>query len=97
MFRIFKDKGLLFQESTLAVSLTDGQQTTGEAPTTQVMVGIEGRSDMTKFIIHPKAKGNRTLLGTDFLSSAGLVLDEKNTPLLVLSLLGQSYPQVSIS
>ncbi|GFX09730.1 transposon Ty3-I Gag-Pol polyprotein [Trichonephila clavipes] len=40
------------------MSLADGQQTTGEALTTQ---------------------GNRTLLGTDFLSSAGLVLDVKNT------------------
>ncbi|GFS88213.1 CCHC-type domain-containing protein [Trichonephila clavipes] len=79
MFQIFKDKGLLFQETTLAMSLADGQQTTGEALTTQVMVEIEGRSVLTKFIILPKAKGNRTLLGTDFLSSAGLVLDVKNT------------------
>ncbi|GFV68599.1 transposon Tf2-8 polyprotein [Trichonephila clavipes] len=79
MFQIFKDKGLLFQETTLAMSLADGQQTSGEALTTQVMVEIEGRSVLTKFIILPKAKGNRTLLGTDFLSSAGLVLDMKNT------------------
>ncbi|GFU47908.1 transposon Tf2-8 polyprotein [Trichonephila clavipes] len=79
MFQIFKDKGLLFQETTLAMSLADGQQTTGEALTTQVMVEIEGISVLTKFIILPKAKGNRTLLGTDFLSSAGLVLDGKNT------------------
>ncbi|GFX80312.1 uncharacterized protein TNCV_3930651 [Trichonephila clavipes] len=79
MFQIFKDKGLLFQETTLAMSLADGQQTTGEALTTQVMVEIEGRSVLTKFIILAKAKGNRTLLGTDFLSSAGLVLDVKNT------------------
>ncbi|GFX85740.1 uncharacterized protein TNCV_2471421 [Trichonephila clavipes] len=43
MFQIFKDKGLLFQETTM--SLADGQQTTG----------------------------------TDFFSSAGLVLDVKNT------------------
>ncbi|GFU29833.1 retrovirus-related Pol polyprotein from transposon 297 [Trichonephila clavipes] len=43
------------------------------------MVEIEGRSVLTKFIILPKAKGNRTLLGTDFLSSAGLILDVKNT------------------
>ncbi|GFY16410.1 retrovirus-related Pol polyprotein from transposon opus [Trichonephila clavipes] len=43
------------------------------------MVEIEGRSVLTKFIFLPKAKGNRTLLGTDFLSSAGLVLDVKNT------------------
>ncbi|GFX60739.1 uncharacterized protein TNCV_4977151 [Trichonephila clavipes] len=79
MFQIFKDKGLLFQETTLAMSLADGQQTTGEALITHVMVKIEGRSVLTKFIILPKAKGNRTLLGTDFLSSAGLVLDVKNT------------------
>ncbi|GFV49886.1 uncharacterized protein TNCV_1391681 [Trichonephila clavipes] len=77
--QIFKDKGLFSQETTLAMSLVDGQQTTGEALTTQVMVEIEGRSVLTKFIIVPKAKGNRTLLGTDFLSSAGLVLDVKNT------------------
>ncbi|GFW58195.1 retrovirus-related Pol polyprotein from transposon 297 [Trichonephila clavipes] len=61
------------------MSLANGQQTTGEALTTQVMVEIEGRSVLTKFIILPDAKGNRTLLGTDFLSSAGLVLDVKNT------------------
>ncbi|GFW77464.1 retrovirus-related Pol polyprotein from transposon opus [Trichonephila clavipes] len=79
MFQIFKDKELLFQETTLAMSLADGQQTTGEVFTTQVMVEIEGRSVLTKFIIFPKAKGNRTLLGTDFLSSDGLVLDVKNT------------------
>ncbi|GFV26523.1 integrase catalytic domain-containing protein [Trichonephila clavipes] len=54
------------------MSLADGQQTT-------VMVEIEGRSVLTKFIILPKAKGNRTLLGTYFLSSVGLVLDVKNT------------------
>ncbi|GFU97743.1 uncharacterized protein TNCV_2532161 [Trichonephila clavipes] len=35
MFQIFKDKGLLFQKTTLAMSLADGQQTTGEALTTQ--------------------------------------------------------------
>ncbi|GFV33851.1 uncharacterized protein TNCV_1820381 [Trichonephila clavipes] len=29
MFQIFKDKGLLFQETTLAMSLADGEQTTG--------------------------------------------------------------------
>ncbi|GFY71903.1 uncharacterized protein TNIN_492981 [Trichonephila inaurata madagascariensis] len=77
--RMYQDKGLLFEETTLAMSLADGQQTTDEALTTQVMVKIEGRSVLTKFIILPKTKGNRTLLGTDFLSSAGLVLDVKNT------------------
>ncbi|GFV39204.1 uncharacterized protein TNCV_1157891 [Trichonephila clavipes] len=71
--------GIKGHETTLAMSLADGHQTAGEALTTQVMVEIEGRSVLTKFVILPKAKGNRTLLGTDFLSSAGLVLDVKNT------------------
>ncbi|GFY41832.1 uncharacterized protein TNIN_236391 [Trichonephila inaurata madagascariensis] len=38
MYQVFKDKGLLFQETTLAVSLAQDQQITGEALTTQVMV-----------------------------------------------------------
>ncbi|GFV43769.1 uncharacterized protein TNCV_4609271 [Trichonephila clavipes] len=71
--------GIKGRETTLGMSLADGKQTTGEALTTQVMVENEGRSVLTKFIILPKAKGNRTLLGTDFLSFAGLVLDVKNT------------------
>ncbi|GFS81431.1 retrovirus-related Pol polyprotein from transposon opus [Nephila pilipes] len=78
MYQVFKDKGLIFQETTLAMSLADGQQTTGEVFTTQVMIEIEEKSVLTIFIILPKAKGNRTLLGTDFLNSAGLILDVKN-------------------
>ncbi|GFT82244.1 retrovirus-related Pol polyprotein from transposon opus [Nephila pilipes] len=42
------------------------------------MLEIEGRSVLSRFIVLPKAKGNRTLLGTDFLSSSGLILDVKN-------------------
>ncbi|GFS73126.1 retrovirus-related Pol polyprotein from transposon 297 [Nephila pilipes] len=71
-------QGLIFQETTLTMSLAYGQQTSGEVFTTQVIIEIEGRSVLTRFIILPKAKGNRTLLGTDFLSSAGLILDVKN-------------------
>ncbi|GFU00704.1 uncharacterized protein NPIL_579191 [Nephila pilipes] len=79
MYQVFKDKGLIFQETTLAMSLEEGQQTTSEVFTTQVMIEIGGRSVLTRFIILPKAKGNRTLLGTDFPSSASLILDVKNT------------------
>ncbi|GFS32112.1 hypothetical protein NPIL_515521 [Nephila pilipes] len=60
------------------MSLSNGQQTTGEVLTTQVMIEIDGRSVVTRFIILPKAKGNRIQLGTDFLSSAGQILDVKN-------------------
>ncbi|GFS65414.1 hypothetical protein NPIL_75991 [Nephila pilipes] len=78
MYQVFKDKGLIFQETTLTMSLADDQQTKGEVFTTQVMIEIEGRSVLTRFTILPKAKGNRTLLGTDFLGFAGLILDVKN-------------------
>ncbi|GFU76760.1 hypothetical protein TNCV_4466981 [Trichonephila clavipes] len=69
------------------MSLADGQQTTGEALTTQVMVEIEGRSVLTKFIISPKGKGNRTLLGTDFLSSADMLqtLESEEAQLVIPS------------
>ncbi|GFT79428.1 hypothetical protein NPIL_497251 [Nephila pilipes] len=77
MYQVFKDKGLVFQETTIAISLAEGQQNTDVAFTTQVMVEIDGRSVLTRFIILPKAKGNRTLLETDFFTSAGLVLDMK--------------------
>ncbi|GFX61680.1 retrovirus-related Pol polyprotein from transposon 17.6 [Trichonephila clavipes] len=92
MFQILKDKGLLFQETTLGMSLADGQQTTGEALTTQELVEFEGRLVLTKFIILPKAKGNRTLLVTIFLSSAGLVLDVKNTCWYFSDNLTHKYP-----
>ncbi|GFU15258.1 hypothetical protein NPIL_430581 [Nephila pilipes] len=69
MYQEFKDKGLIFQENMLAMSLADGQQSTGETLTTQVMVNIEGRLVLTRFVILPKAKGNQTLLETDFVSS----------------------------
>ncbi|GFS41876.1 hypothetical protein NPIL_238071 [Nephila pilipes] len=78
MYQVFKDKGLILQETTLAMSLVNGQQITGEAFTLQGKVMIERRSVLTRLIILPKAKGNRTLLGTDFFSAADLVLDVKN-------------------
>ncbi|GFY48818.1 hypothetical protein TNIN_179901 [Trichonephila inaurata madagascariensis] len=71
MYQVFKDKGLLFQETALAMSLADGQQTTGEALTTQ---------------------GNRTLLGTDFLSSAGFVFDVKNAFWYIWDRTTHKYP-----
>ncbi|GFT73286.1 retrovirus-related Pol polyprotein from transposon opus [Nephila pilipes] len=78
MYQVFKDKGLILQETTLAMSLADGQQTTGEVFRTQVMIEIEGRSVLTRFIILSKAKRNRILPGTDFLNSVGLIMDVKN-------------------
>ncbi|GBM78540.1 hypothetical protein AVEN_244621-1 [Araneus ventricosus] len=46
--------------------------------TNQVNVQIKNRVVRTKFIILPESKGNRTLLGLDFLQDAGVVLDLKS-------------------
>ncbi|GFX08705.1 retrovirus-related Pol polyprotein from transposon 297 [Trichonephila clavipes] len=43
MFQIFKDKELLFQETTLAMSLADGQQTTGGEATNSLEHHINTR------------------------------------------------------
>ncbi|GFT79269.1 hypothetical protein TNCV_879741 [Trichonephila clavipes] len=37
MFQILKDKGLLFQKTTLAMTLAEGQQTTGGKATTALV------------------------------------------------------------
>ncbi|GFT59179.1 uncharacterized protein NPIL_594121 [Nephila pilipes] len=50
---------------------------------------LQERSVLTRFIILPKAKGNRTLLRTDLPVYSGC--EE-----CLLVLLGQSYPQVSV-
>ncbi|GFY64521.1 hypothetical protein TNIN_137491 [Trichonephila inaurata madagascariensis] len=42
MYQVFKDKGLLFQETTLAINLADHQQTTGEVLTTQELISSAG-------------------------------------------------------
>ncbi|GBN46857.1 Retrovirus-related Pol polyprotein from transposon opus, partial [Araneus ventricosus] len=58
--------------------LADGSQTNMEAYTAPVSIDIEGRTVPIEMLALPKAKGNRTLLGTDFLEKSGIVLDLKN-------------------
>ncbi|GFT19385.1 hypothetical protein TNCV_2533141 [Trichonephila clavipes] len=42
---------------------------------TVVDLYIEGKVIPTEFLVLPDAKGNKTLLGLDFLNAAGIVLD----------------------
>ncbi|KFM72949.1 hypothetical protein X975_25427, partial [Stegodyphus mimosarum] len=55
--------------------LADGKERNVQALTTMVNLNVEGKIVRMKFIALPKAKGNRTLLGTDFLQAAGIVLN----------------------
>ncbi|GBL99604.1 hypothetical protein AVEN_68862-1 [Araneus ventricosus] len=58
--------------------LADGSQTNMEAYTAPVSIDVEGRTVPIEMLALPKAKGNQTLLGTDFLEKSGIVLDLKN-------------------
>ncbi|GFY51604.1 hypothetical protein TNIN_319721 [Trichonephila inaurata madagascariensis] len=45
------------------------------ALSTVVDLYVEGKVIPTEFLVLPEAKGNKTLLGLDFLNAAGIVLD----------------------
>ncbi|GFS93870.1 retrovirus-related Pol polyprotein from transposon opus [Nephila pilipes] len=67
-----------FQKIRLSMSLADGQKSELEVYTTSVVIKLEGRVIRTPLIALPYAKGNRTLLGMNFLQKAGIVLNLKH-------------------
>ncbi|GFW69040.1 uncharacterized protein TNCV_2919381 [Trichonephila clavipes] len=75
LYHLLKQKGLNFEEKTMQMTLADGRTQTTEILTTSVDIGIQGKVIATELIILKNAKGNRTLLGIDFLTAAGIVLD----------------------
>ncbi|GFS58116.1 retrovirus-related Pol polyprotein from transposon 297 [Trichonephila clavipes] len=74
-YNLLKQKGLNFEVKTMQMTLDDGRTQTTEILTTSVDIGIQGKVIATELIILKNAKGNRTLLGIDFLTAAGIVLD----------------------
>ncbi|GFT79672.1 retrovirus-related Pol polyprotein from transposon opus [Nephila pilipes] len=78
LYEILKKRGADFQKTQLTMSLADGTKNEVEAYTTCVDVGLEGKVIKTNLIALSHAKENRTLLGTDFLKDAGVVLDLKD-------------------
>ncbi|GFW47035.1 retrovirus-related Pol polyprotein from transposon 17.6 [Trichonephila clavipes] len=77
LYHLLKQKGLNFEEKTMQMTLADGRTQTTEILITSVDIGIQGKVIATELIILKNAKGNRTLLGIDFLIAAGIVLDLK--------------------
>ncbi|GFV55881.1 CCHC-type domain-containing protein [Trichonephila clavipes] len=55
--------------------MVDGIRQTIMALSTVVDLYIEGKVIATEFLVLPDAKGNKTLLGLDFLNAAGIALD----------------------
>ncbi|GFX20201.1 retrovirus-related Pol polyprotein from transposon 412 [Trichonephila clavipes] len=59
----------------MQMTLADGRTQTTEILTTSVDISIQGKVIPTELLILKNARGNRTLLGIDFLTAAGIVLD----------------------
>ncbi|GFS88612.1 transposon Ty3-I Gag-Pol polyprotein [Trichonephila clavipes] len=75
LYHLLKQKGLNFEEKTTQMTLADGRTQTTEILTTSVDISIQGKVIPTELLILKTARGNRTLLGIDFLTAAGIVLD----------------------
>ncbi|GBM20388.1 hypothetical protein AVEN_222096-1 [Araneus ventricosus] len=78
LFHMLQSKKVKFKPKTVSLTLADGTQSNVAALTTVVDLKVEGKVVPIELIVLPEAKGNRTLLGTDFLQSAGIVLDVLN-------------------
>jgi len=74
---ILKEQGTTFATSSLMMSLADGSQIEREVHTTCVKIRLGGRTLPLNLVAIPGATENNTLLGIDFLSSAGIVLNLK--------------------
>ncbi|GFV75545.1 retrovirus-related Pol polyprotein from transposon 17.6 [Trichonephila clavipes] len=75
LYHLLKQKGLNFEEKTMQMTLADGRTQTTEILTTSVDISIQGKVIPTELLILKNTRGNRTLLGIDFLTAAGIVLD----------------------
>ncbi|GFQ85473.1 retrovirus-related Pol polyprotein from transposon opus [Trichonephila clavata] len=78
LYLLLQKEGANFQKTQITMSLADGHKSEVEVYTTSVVIRLEERVTRTQLIILPYAKGNRTLLGMDFLQKAGIVLNLKN-------------------
>ncbi|GBM27847.1 Retrovirus-related Pol polyprotein from transposon 297 [Araneus ventricosus] len=77
-FILLQDHKFRFYKRDITMVLADGKERNVEALTTTVNLNVEGKIVRVKFIALPEAKGNRILLGTDFLQAAEIVLNIQN-------------------
>lgn len=75
LYQKLKQKGLKFQKVCAEIILADGIARNEVVYSTVADIIIGKRYKKIKFICMPKAEGNRTLLGIDFLEECGIVLD----------------------
>ncbi|GFW22084.1 retrovirus-related Pol polyprotein from transposon 297 [Trichonephila clavipes] len=75
MFKFLQEHDVTFTNKRISFMIADGIRQTIMALSTVVDLYIEGKVIPTEFLVLPDAKGNKTLLGFDFLNAAGIVLD----------------------
>ncbi|GFT18555.1 retrovirus-related Pol polyprotein from transposon 297 [Trichonephila clavipes] len=75
IFKFLQEHDVTFTNKRISFMMADGIRHTIMALSTVVDLYIEGKVIATEFLVLPDAKGNKTLLGLDFLNAAGIVLD----------------------
>jgi hypothetical protein len=78
LYNLLREQGVNFHKVNLNVTLADGMQKFSEVYNTKIDIELMGKRIPTTLFALPTAKDNRTLLGTDFLSKAGICLDTQN-------------------
>ncbi|GFU31286.1 transposon Ty3-I Gag-Pol polyprotein [Trichonephila clavipes] len=74
MFNFLQEHDVTFTNKRISFMVADGIRQTIMALSIVVDLYIEGKVIATEFLVLPDAKGNKTLLGLDFLNAAGIVL-----------------------
>ncbi|GFS97547.1 uncharacterized protein NPIL_46891 [Nephila pilipes] len=75
LFKFLQEHDIIFENKIISFMMADGIRQTITALSAVVILYIEGKVIRTEFLVLPEAKGNKTLLGKDFLNAAGIVLD----------------------
>ncbi|GFT69059.1 hypothetical protein TNCV_2175191 [Trichonephila clavipes] len=75
MFKFLQEQDVIFTNKRISFMMAYGIRQTIMTLTTVVDLYIEGKVIATEFLVLPDAKGNKTLLGLDFLNAADIVLD----------------------
>ncbi|UYV72093.1 hypothetical protein LAZ67_9001794 [Cordylochernes scorpioides] len=75
LYHLLKDNGVKFVPNITGIKLGDGEEKIVDILTATVDIHVKGKKVPTSLMVLTNAGGNRTLLGTDFLKAAGIVLD----------------------
>ncbi|GFT71298.1 hypothetical protein NPIL_11091 [Nephila pilipes] len=70
LYLLLQRKGANFKKTRLSRSLADGHKSEVDVFTRNVDIRLKGNIIRTPLIALPYAKGNRTLLGTDFFTKS---------------------------